>query len=120
MALHLISKESIIQPIENEDLKMVKTYDIVNAAKIMWIERLKTYREAKWTILEEVLMGIKWKNGWKIQLKIRFTVLEILLGFYYIDKKYYYLLNYLIIYGKYCIFQCRSNRKNPFLCIFCC
>ena len=24
-------------------------------------------------------------------------------------------LNYLIIYGKYYIFQCRSNRKNSFL-----
>ena len=31
------------------------------------------------------------------------------------DKKYYYLLNYLIIYGKYYVFQCRSNHKNPFL-----
>ena len=59
MRLHLICKESIIQPIENGGLKIVKTYDIVNAAKIMWIKRLKTYREAKWTILAEVLMGIK-------------------------------------------------------------
>ena len=56
--LHLISKESIIQPIENGGLKMVKTYDIVNAAKIMWIKSLKTYREVKWTVLAEVLMGI--------------------------------------------------------------
>ena len=57
--LHLISKESIIQPIENGGLKMVKTYDIVNAAKIMWIKRLKTNRKAKWTTLAEVLMGIE-------------------------------------------------------------
>ena len=38
---------------------MVKTYDIVNAAKLMWIKKLKNYREAKWTILAEVLMDIK-------------------------------------------------------------
>ena len=57
--LHLISKENIIQPIENGGLKMVKTYDIVNAAKIMWIKRLKTNRKAKWTTLAEVLMGIE-------------------------------------------------------------
>ena len=53
-----------------------------------------------------------------IGFKIKFMLLEILLGFYYIDKKYYYMLNYLIIYGKYYIFQCRSNRKNPSLRIF--
>ena len=57
--LHLISKENIIQPIENGGLKMVKTYDIVNAAKIMWIKWLKTNRKAKWTTLAEVLMGIE-------------------------------------------------------------
>ena len=28
------------------------------------------------------------------------------------------MLNYLIIYGKYYIFQCRSNHKNPSLHIF--
>ena len=55
IGLHLVSKESIIQPIENGGLKMVKLYYI----KIMWIKRLKTYREAKWTVLAEVLMGIK-------------------------------------------------------------
>ena len=55
-----------------------------------------------------------------ISFKIKFTVLEILLGFHYIDKKYYYMLNYLIIYGKYYIFQCRSNRKNPLCVSFCC
>ena len=46
----------------------------------------------------------KWLEN-SIVFKVKFTVLEILLGFYYIDKKYYYLLNYLIIYGKYYIFQ---------------
>ena len=55
----------------------------------------------------------KWLEN-SIGFKIKFTVLKILLGFYYIDKKNYYILNYLIIYGKYYIFQCRSNHKSLF------
>ena len=55
--LHLISKEIIIQPIENGGLKKVKTHDIVNAAKIKWIKRLKTYREAKMDNISRGLHG---------------------------------------------------------------
>ena len=52
---------------------MVTVYDIVNAAKIMWIKRLKNIRGAKWTALAEVLMDIKAEN---LDLKLSINSLQ--------------------------------------------
>ena len=45
--LHVISEESIIQPIENGGLQMVKTYYIVNAAKSNVDKKVKNLQRSQ-------------------------------------------------------------------------
>ena len=48
-------------------------------------------------------------------IKFKFTIFEILLGLHFIEMGYYYPINYLIMLGKYYIFQCKQKQTSPFL-----
>ena len=47
-------------------------------------------------------------------IKFKFTILEILLGLHSIEIRYYYPVNYLIMLGKYYIFQSKQKKTSPF------
>ena len=48
-----------------------------------------------------------------VPFKIELTVLEVLLGVVNIDRKYYSVVNYVILIGKY--FICKSKKNNKYL-----
>ena len=52
---HLVSKHTLIQPIENGGLKMVSVSDTVTSVKIMWIKRYCDPVKAKWKVSMEAL-----------------------------------------------------------------
>ena len=52
---HLVSKSTLLQPIERGGLKMVSVLDTVTAVKVMWIKRYCDPVKAKWKVLMESL-----------------------------------------------------------------
>ena len=49
-----------------------------------------------------------------VPFKIELTVLEVLLGVVNIDRKYYSVVNYVILIGKYFICKSKKNNKDLF------
>ena len=54
---HLVSKNTLIQPLEKGGLKMVPVLDTVASRKIMWNKRYCDPVKARWKILMESLLG---------------------------------------------------------------
>ena len=54
---HLVSKTTLIKPIELGGMKMISIRDFAKSAQIMFIKRLCSPVDAKWKHLSEYLMG---------------------------------------------------------------
>ena len=67
---HLVSKSTLIKPVELSGMKMVSILDFAKTTQIMFIKRLCNHVDAKWKYLSEYLMGssikhLKWKRLFK-------------------------------------------------------
>ena len=71
----LISKNTLIQPLNRGGLKMVSVSEVIKTAQIMWIKRLGNPINAKWKVLSFFLMGITKKHLFS---KLNFTSLATL------------------------------------------
>ena len=58
-----------------------------------------------WTQVKQWLNNI-------FELKLDFTVLEVLFGLVNMEQKYWYMVNYIIIIGKYFIYRSRKNGSH--------
>ena len=55
---HLVSKETLIQPLAQGGLKMPSVEYVVKTAKIMWIKRMTNNIQTGWKVMAEELMGM--------------------------------------------------------------
>ena len=59
---HLVSKSTLIKPVELGGMKMVSILDFAKTTQIMFIKRLCNHIDAKWKYLSEYLMGSSIKH----------------------------------------------------------